>query len=173
MKKRIEVSPRGHYDSAPLLLENAPNLEKLFVDPPIIQKPTKKNRQYWASAGVQVRQNTLVTGYLQHSKPEVRLKTLDFIVEYQLFGFNTQLLFDLLATDPDEAVRREVARITWLGEASVNCKYTVNKAKDEIAYGSENHPVGPTRAKKALALLVETAPDEDAQRALEHQISLP
>ena len=34
MKKQIEVSPRGHYDSAPLLLEDTPDLEKLFVDPP-------------------------------------------------------------------------------------------------------------------------------------------
>jgi len=53
----------------------------------------------------------------------------------------------------------------------VNCEYTVDKAKDEIAYGSEKNPVGPTRAKKALALLVETAPDDKARKALEHIIS--
>ena len=50
-KKRIEVSPRGSgYDSAPLLLEEAPDLEKLIADPPIIQKPTEQNREFWASA---------------------------------------------------------------------------------------------------------------------------
>lgn len=173
MKKQIEVSPHGHWDSAPLLLDEAPDLEQLFADPPIIQKPTEQNRQHWASADAKERRFTLVTGYLQHPKPEVRLKTIELITKYRAMCGNEQLLFDLLAADPDEAVRREAARITWLGERDVNCEYAVNKAKDEIAYGSESHPVGPTRARKALALLVEAAPDEDARRALEHLISLP
>ncbi len=174
-KKQIEVSPHGVYDSAPLLLDEDPDLEQLFVDPPIIQKPTEQNRQFWASAeaSAQLCRITLVTGYLQHPKPEVRLKTLDMIKKYQLLNVNDQLLFDLLAADPDEIVRREVARITWLSERDVNCEYAVNKAKDEITYGSENDPVGPTRAREALALLVEAAPDEDARRALKHLISLP
>jgi hypothetical protein len=174
MKKQIEVSPRGYYDSAPLLIDAAPDLEQLFIDPPIIQKPTEQNRQYWASANAEDRRFTLSTGYLQHPKPEVRLKTLELIGKYRQMGIGLmQMLFDLLAADSDEAVRREAARITWLLERDVNCRFAVNKANDEIAYGSESHPVGPTRARKALALLVEAAPDEDARRALEHQISLP
>jgi hypothetical protein len=177
MNKIIEVSPRGFYDSAPLLLDETPDLEQLFADPPVIQKPTEQNSPYWnsAEADAKVRRMTLVTGYLQHPKPEVRLKTLGLIEKHQLLGIgmHSQLLFDLLAIDLDEAVRREVARITWLYEHSVNCEYAVNKAKDEIAYGSENDPVGPTRARKALELLAETAPNENARRGLEHNISLP
>lgn len=172
MKKQIKVPPRGHYDSAPLLIDEIPDLEKLFADPPIIQQSTERNRDYWSSAKTEIRRMTLATGYLQHPDPEVRLKTLALIAKHRPPG-NDQLLFDLLAADPDEGVRKEVARLTWLSEGNVNCEYAVNKAKDEIAYGSENHPVGPTRAKKALALLVEAAPDEDARKALEYQISLP
>ncbi len=172
MKKQIKVPPRGHYDSAPLLIDEIPDLEKLFADPPIIQEATDRNRDYWSSAKDEIRRMTLATGYLQHPAPEVRLKTLELIAKYRPPG-NDQLLFDLLAADPDQGVRLEAARITWLLEREANCRYAVNKAKDEIAYGSENHPVGPTRARKALRLLVEAAPDEDARKALEHQISLP
>ena len=172
MKKQIKVPARGHYDSAPLLIDEIPDLEQLFADPPIIQESTERNREYWSSAKAEIRRMTLTTGYLQHPAPEVRLKTLELIAKHRPPG-NDQLLFDLLAVDPDEAVRREAARITWLLDRDANCKYAVNKAKDEIAYGLESHPVGPTRAKKALVLLVEAAPDEDARKALEHQISLP
>jgi hypothetical protein len=177
-KKRIEVSPRGSdYDSAPLLLEEAPDLEQLFADPPIIQKPTEENREFWASAeaGAQWRRMTLVAGYLQHPKPEVRLATLGLMEKHELSkaAALSQMIFDLLAADPDETVRQEVARITWLSERDVNCEYAVNKARDEIAYGSDNDPVGPTRARRALELLVQASPDEDAKRALEHLISLP
>lgn len=167
MGPTIEVSPHGFFDSAPLLIKKNPNLKKLFLHPPIIQKPTAQNRKYWASADEKTRRITLVTGYLQHPNPEVRLKTLNLYVEHELLGHNDQLLFDLLAADPNEAVRREAAKVTWLNEKEVNCKYTVDKAKDEIAYGSENHPVGPTRAKTALTLLLETAPDDKAHQALE------
>lgn len=177
-KKRIEVPHRGcGYDSAPLLIEEDPDLEQLFADPPVIQKPTEQNREFWASeeAGAQWRRMTLVAGFLQHPKPEVRLATLELMEKHGLSSAAglSQLIFDLLATDQNETVRREVARITWLSERDVNCEYAVNKAKDEIAYGSENGPVGPTRARKALELLVEASPDEDAKKALEHLISLP
>ena len=172
MKKQIKVPSRGHYDSAPLLIDEVPDLEKLFAKPPIIQQSSDRNRKYWRSAKADIRRMTLATGYLQHPKPEVRLKTLELIAKYRPPG-NDQLLFDLLAADPDERIRREAASITWLIEHEVKCQFAVNKAKDEIAYGSESHPVGPTRAKKALALLVEAAPDEDARKALQHQISQP
>ena len=58
-------------------------------------------------------------------------------------------------------------------ERDVNCKYVVNKANNEITYGLESDTVGPTRAKEALALLVEVAPDEESRKGLQHQISLP
>jgi hypothetical protein len=172
MEKKIEVSPRGHYDSAPLLLDEHPDLEQLFADPPVIQKPTDRNREYWASAEASIRRFTLTTGYLQHPSAEVRLETIALMAKLQERG-NDQLLFDLLAADPVEAVRREAAKLTWLHEGPVHCKYAVYKAKDEIAYGSESHPVGPTRARKALALLAETAPDEEARKALEDLIEEP
>jgi len=169
-KKFFEVSPRGHYDSAPLLIEETPDLEKLFRNPTVIQKPAGQNRKYWESAGASARIATLVTGYLQHPNPEIRIKTLDLYVKYKLFGTADQLLFDILAADPDEEVRREAAKVTWINEKESNCEYAVDKAKDEITYGSENHPVGPTRAKKALALLLDTAPDEKSRKALEQLI---
>jgi hypothetical protein len=172
MEKKIEVSPHGHYDSAPLLIDEDPDLEKLFSDAPIIQKPTDQNREYWSLADVEIRRFTLSTGYLQHPRPEVRLKTLQLMTKFQARG-NDQLLFDLLAADPDEAIRRETAKMTWARERAVNCKYAVYKAKDEIAYGSESHLVGPTRARKALDLLAETAPDEEARKALEDLIEEP
>ena len=171
MSKTIEVSPRGFYDSAPLLLEEDPDLDKLFRDPPVIQKPTPQNKSYWASSEEKVRRLTLVTGYLQHPRAGVRLITLKLYGEYKLFGYADQILFDVLAADPDEAVRREAARITWTNEKKVNCEYSFEKAKDEIKYGAESHPVGPTRARKALALLLETAPDEQARKELERLTS--
>jgi hypothetical protein len=171
MSKTIEVSPRGHYDSAPLLLEEDPDLDKLFRNPPVIQKPTPQNKSYWASADERMRRLTLVTGYLQHPKTSVRLKTLHLYEKYKLFGYMDQILFDVLAADPNDNVRREAARITWINEKEVNCEYAFNKAQDEIMYGAESHPVGPTRARQALNLLLETAPDEAARQALEKMVA--
>jgi hypothetical protein len=111
--KQFEVLSHGYYDNAPLLIDEIPDLVQLYNDPPIIQKPTKQNRQYWASENAKLRRMTLSIGYLQHPNPEVRLKTLKLIEEYrQMEGSIWQVLFDVLAADLDAAVRREAARIT-------------------------------------------------------------
>lgn len=162
----------GGYDSAPLLLEDTPDLEELFADPPVIQKPTEDNREFWSSASMKLRRVALFTGYLRHPDPGVRQKTLGLMTPADYTAGVAQLLFDFLAADPDETVRQEAARVIWLSERDDNCEYAVNKADDEITYGSEDHLVGPTRARKALELLVEAAPDGEARKALEHQMSL-
>jgi hypothetical protein len=168
----IRVPARGNYDSAPLLLEVAPDMEGLFADPPVVQEPTPQNREYWDSADARMRLLGVVQGYLQHPQPVVRLRTLGLMAEHDAY-FDDQLVFDLLAADPDEDVRRAAASTIWLFEGDEHCRFAVYKARDEIAYGSESDPVGPSRATNALALLVATAPDEEARKALEDEISLP
>jgi len=109
-KKVFEVFPRGFYDSAPLLIEKSPDLEKLFAAPPVIQKKTKQNMKFWGkSASSLDKRKALVTGYLQHPDPEVRLKTLELISRYNMLDYNDPLLFEVLATDPNEMVKQEAA----------------------------------------------------------------
>jgi hypothetical protein len=79
------------------------------------------------------------------------------------------VVVDRLAADHDEEVRKEAARTIWRHEGYVGCKYAVEKLKDEILYGLDRSPVGPTRARQALLLLAETAPDPAAREALEEQ----
>ena len=170
-KKVFEVFPRGFYDSAPLLIEKSPDLEKLFAAPPVIQKKTKQNMKFWGkSASSLDKRKALVTGYLQHPDPEVRLKTLELTSRYNMLDYNDPLLFEVLATDPNEMVKQEAARIIWMAEGNAGCKYAVKKARNEIEFGSESDPVGPSRAWKALELLLESAPDEKARKALMNQI---
>ena len=168
----VRVPARGYYDSAPLLLEVAPDMGCLFADPPVVQELTPQNREHWGSADAGERLLAVVQGYLQHPEAAVRLRTLGLMADHDAY-FDAQLVFDLLAADPDERVRRAAAGTIWVFEGDEHCQYAVHKAKDEIAYGSESHRVGPTRAKEALDLLVATAPDEAARKALEDKISLP
>ena len=162
----------GHYDSSPLLVERFPNLNEIFgnQDPPTIQKLSDNNRQYWSKASAKEKLMTALIGYLQHPDPEIRKATIAFVPQNQS-GRVAQVLVDRLGGDPDASVRIVAAQTIWECERNVNCEYAVNKLRDEIQYGSERSMVGPTRARKAMQLLVEHAPDPQAKDAIQKLIN--
>lgn len=162
----------GHFDSSPLLVEKSPNLKEIFEsqNPPIIQKLSDRNRQYWSNASAKEKLMTALIGYLQHPDPEVRKATMAFVPQDPPVRV-AQVLVDRLGGDPDASVRIVAAKTIWECEREVNCKYAVNKLKDEIQYGSERSMVGPTRARKAFQLLVEHAPDPKAKDAIQKLIN--
>lgn len=170
MNRVIEVQSYGHYDSSPLLIEESPDLERLFTDLPVIQKPSEHNRGYWSTASASERRMTLLVGYLQHPNPEVRKAVMAFIPD-EMPGRVSQLLVDILGGDPDADVRLAATKTIWEHEREVNCKYAVSKLKDEIEYGTERSVVGPSRARKALQLLVDNAPHQEAKDALQQLIN--
>ena len=157
----------GNYDSSPLLVEERPDLEAIFKshDPPVIQKISEQNRDYWATASVAERCMTLFVGYLQHPNPEVRRAVMAFIPR-DMPAIVSQVLVDRLGGDTDELVRLAAAKTIWGCERDVNCEYAVSKLKDEIEYGTERSVVGPSRARKALELLIDNAPDQASKEAL-------
>lgn len=176
---QIQVPPRGGgYDSAPLLLEVAPALDELLTDPPVVQALTEDNRRYWSSAPPDPRRIALFTGYLQHPDPKVRLSILDLLTAAEYSAGISQLLVDLLGADLDDAVRRRAARTIWACEGDVCCEYAVDKLRDEIKGGvgtmiyaaSGLKPLGPERARRALALLIETAPTHESGEALDKRV---
>ena len=172
-KPVIEISNSyGHYDSSPLLVEKSPDLNKIFSgpNPPVIQKLSDTNRTYWSTASVSERRMTALIGYLQHPDPQVRKAVMAFIPQNQS-GRVAQVLVDRLGGDPDSSVRIVAAKTTWECERKVNCEYAVSNLKDEIKYGTERSIIGPTRARKALQLLVEHAPDNEAKDALQKLIN--
>jgi hypothetical protein len=161
----IEISNSyGHYDNSPLLVESTPDLDKIFSvpNPPIIQKITDANRKYWSTAPSSASHMAALIGYLQHPNPEVRKTVMEFTHQNQSARV-AQVLVDLLGADADLSVQIAAAKTIWKCEKEVNCKYAVSKLKDEIEYGTERSIVGPTRARKALQLLVEYAPDETSK----------
>jgi HEAT repeat protein len=172
-KTIIEIpNSYGHYDSSPLLVEESPELEKIFSDPnpPVIQKLSDANREYWSTASASERCMTALIGYLQHPNPEVRRAVMGFIPQNQS-GRVSQVLIDRLGGDPDSSVRIAAAKTIWECEREVNCKYAVDKLKDEMEYGTERSMVGPTRARKAVQLLIEYAPNQEAKDALKKLIN--
>lgn len=166
----------GIYDSSPLLVEESPDIEKIFndPDPPVIQRLSDANREYWSTASAEDRRITALIGYLQHPDPEVRRAVMKFIPQNQssMAVMNLwQTLFDRLGGDSDSSVRIAAAKTIWECERSVNCQFAVEKLKDEIEYGKEQSMVGPTRARKAFQLLIEYAPDQKARDALQELFS--
>ena len=83
----------------------------------------------------------------------------------------SQVLIDILGGDPDERVRVEAAKTIWRCESEVNCKYAINALKDEIDYGTERSIVGPSRARNAIQLLLNKAPNQEAKNALQKLIN--
>jgi hypothetical protein len=172
-KAVIEIpNSYGHFDSSPLLVERSPDLNKILSDPnpPVIQKLSDANRAYWSAASVSERRMTAAIGYLQHPNPEVRRAVMAFVPPNPPVRV-AQVLVDRLGGDPDLSVRIAAAETIWECERKENCESTVSCLKDEIEYGTEQSMVGPTRARKALQLLVEHAPDHEAKDALQKLIN--
>ena len=166
----IEVNSKGFYDGAPLLLEENPDLQRIFEKLPLIQRPTQTNKDFWTSASKQERRMSLFIGYLQHPDPGIRQETLGILTPGDYTLGVSQLLIDILAADPTKEISQKAAEIIWENEGEVHCKYAVEKLKDEINHGSEQHPVGPTRARKALVLLSEMAPGPKARQMFDQVV---
>ncbi len=160
--KLIEIKRSyGWEDSAPLLVETNPNLEQIFNDPnpPIPQRITDRNRASWERADLNYKRTALALAYLQHPDPEFRKATLGFIGNIGAARVD-QVLIDLLG-DENTTVRAAVARTIWEREKQVNCKYAVRSLKDEMEYPGQ--VLGRAKAKQALDLLVQIAPDANAR----------
>ena len=54
----LEVNSYGVGNGTPLLVKQNPNIEKILKDPnpPIVQKITENNRQYWKRADIEEKQ---------------------------------------------------------------------------------------------------------------------
>ena len=163
----------GQGDGSALLVEKSPDLEKIFnsPDPPVIQKRSDGTRDYWSTASVDTRRTALLVGYLQHPNPEVRKAVMAFTPPARYMPASVRaVLVDRLGGDPDALVRLAAAKTIWERERESNCKYAVSKLKDETKYGT-GLSVGPSQARKALQLLIDNAPDQDAKRALQKLIN--
>jgi uncharacterized protein YndB with AHSA1/START domain len=161
----------GHFDNSPLTIEAHPNLEQIFMssDPPVVQQLSKDNEAHWAQAPAEERRMMAVIGYLQHPDPAIRKAVMPYTRDHNAMLVG-RALTDRLGGDADPGVRKAAAGTIWARQREVNCKYVVAELLDEIRYGNERSMVGPTRAKSALQLLMESAPDANARVALQQLI---
>jgi hypothetical protein len=157
------LNPYGFYDSSPLLIQEFPDIEKIFnnPEPAVIQMLSKDNRAFWKTASISERKMTLFIGYLQHPNSEVKIKTIALLRNNSVMRVS-QVLLDVLASDPYKEVRIAAANMIWKKEG--DCSYSVDMLKDEIKYGSERSIVGPSRARKAIQLLLDNAPNQKARK---------
>ncbi len=157
-------NPWGVGDGTPFVIEQHPNLQRIFSDPNP-QPPhqiTAQNRSYWDKQDQQTVRVALAMAYMSHPAPEVRTATIGFAKDIGGLGIS-QMLVNLLA-DSSPDVSTEAAKTIWEQERSANCKYAIEKLRDEME-GYETI-LGPTTAQQALNLLVKHAPDEQARRAI-------
>ena len=154
----------GIGDGAPLLVEADPDLKGIFTNPnpPVPQKPTDRNRDYWKHGSLEEKRTALAVAYLQHPNSEVRIATLDFVRDIGAARVS-QVLVDLLG-DKDIAVRTAAAKAIWERQRENNCKYAVSMLKDEMQYPGSI--LGRDKAEQALDLLVQQAPDSQAKDAI-------
>lgn len=175
----IEVANNwGIGDGTPLLVDANPDLELIFSDPnpPVPQQLTDKNRTYWEGVDLKTKRNALAVAYLQHPNSAVRKTTIDLVRDVNTVGV-TQVLVDLLA-DVDTSVRKAAAKSIWERQRGDNCKFAVHALRDEIR-GHVHDLLGTTtsgltlgrdNAIRALDLLVEESPDENARKAIQELI---
>ncbi|MBC7247679.1 MAG: HEAT repeat domain-containing protein [Actinobacteria bacterium] len=171
---RTHVIPKsyGLYDDSPLIVEESPDLERLLNsdEPPVIQTLSDRNRSFWEEvASTEAKRTSLLIGYLQHPDPDIRIRTMEYAA-MSASSRVTQVLVDILGSDPSSTVKIAAAKTIWEREKESNCDFTIRCLKDEIDYGTERSTVGPTRAKGAMRLLIEHAPDQDRREAVKELI---
>jgi HEAT repeat protein len=142
--------------------------------------PPQDNRNAWSGAS-SIR-FALVIGYLQHPDPKVRASAIELGVRYCGHTYGVQDRLVELAADPDSQVRLAAVSALWTVHRESSCERVVQSLRDEIRGHTNDFGLpaaglrlGPDRARAALDLLVEHAPDEGARRGvlalIEHYIA--
>jgi hypothetical protein len=128
----------------------------------------------WAEHGPDEIRLALVLAYMFHPDPQVRVtavhRGLDHCVD--TMGFQDALVD--LSADPDPVVQAAAVRALWSAQQESNCEHAVKSFRDEIrghssGFGeptTEGLRIGGERARVALDLLVEHAPDDAARQAV-------
>lgn len=160
----------GLGDGGPLVLAVKPNLARLLsASHPV---PPQDNRDAWT--GPSSIRFALVIGYLAHPEPKVRVSAIKLGVRYcgHTYGFQDRLV-ELIA-DPEEKVRLAAVRALWTVHRESSCERVVQSLRDEIRGHTNDFGLpaaaglrlGPERARAALDLLVEHAPNDVARGAV-------
>lgn len=155
----VQVRNRlGFGDGASLLVEEKPDLERIFADPD--PKPpqalTDLNRDYWAEQTPAYIRSALVSAYLEHSQAEVRAETLRMVGNEA----NAQQLADLLA-DRAKSVRAAVVDVIWDRSPGPAPGISTLGSIVRILYDEVKAPSRLTaeQARDALQLLRDARPD--------------
>ncbi|HEX3778783.1 MAG TPA: hypothetical protein VHX38_03900 [Pseudonocardiaceae bacterium] len=161
----------GLGDGSPLVLAAKPNLARLLADPNPVAPQESPSAVWSGPASIRF---ALVIGYLGHPDPQVRVRAISLGSRQcgHTYGFQQQLVE--LTADPDPVVRLTAARAVWTVEGDTNCEQAVQSLRDEIrGYTNEfdaakttTGRLGPMRARAALDLLVQQAPDAPAREQL-------
>lgn len=168
----------GLGDGTPLIIESNPNVIKIFSDenPPVPQKITDKNREYWQKEEIKVRHVALAIAYMQHPDSAVRKMTIEICGDLKAIGVYQELI-DRLA-DPDASVRHAAAINIWRRDKNDYCKFALHALRDEIkGHPHLNDPtirpnltLGREKAIQAIDLLIKEAPDETSRKAIQELI---
>lgn len=160
----------GLGDGSPLVLAAKPNLARLLAASNPV--PPQEGRAVW-SGPVSIR-FALVIGHLAHPDPKVRISAIELGVRYcgHTYGFQDRLVE--LAADEDSRVRSTAVGALWTVHRESGCERVVQSLRDEIRGHTNDFGLpsaiglrlGPERARAALDLLVEQAPDDIARRRI-------
>jgi hypothetical protein len=160
----------GLGDGGPLVLAAKPHLARMLsASHPA---PPQDNRNAWTSAA-SIR-FALVIGYLAHPDPKVRVNAITLGARYcgHTYGYQDRLVE--LAADPDQKVRLAAVNALWTVHRESSCERVVQSLRDEIRGHTNDFGLpaaaglrlGPDRARAALDLLVEHAPNDAARDTL-------
>jgi hypothetical protein len=162
---QIEVPNRwGEGDGTPLVVEQHPNLERIFTDPhpPLPQRLTKDNRKFWEGVSPFYVRQALAAAYLLHPDPTVRLATVRLTKDVWSHSPLPQALTDTLA-DPSQDVRFAAAQVIWdlSPDAKLESKVTFALAclRDEIERTGIVSTMTQAEAQQGLEVLRNCRPD--------------
>jgi hypothetical protein len=160
----------GLGDGSPLVLAAKPNLARLLAASNPV--PPQESRAVWSGpASIRF---ALVIGHLAHPDSKVRTSAIELGVRYcgHTYGFQDRLVE--LAADEDARVRSAAVGALWTVHRESSCERVVQSLRDEIRAHTNDFGLpaavgprlGPERARAALDLLVEHAPDDVARRRI-------
>ena len=162
---QIEVPNRwGEGDGTPLVVEQHPDLERIFTDPhpPLPQRLTKNNSKYWEGMPPLYLRQVLAAAYILHPDPKVRLATLRLTKDVWANSPLPQNLVDALA-DPSQDVRVAAAQVIWdhSPDAKLETKVTFTLAclRDEIERTGITSTMTQAQAQHGLEVLRNCCPD--------------
>jgi hypothetical protein len=154
-------------DGSPLVLAAKPDLARLLAAPNPV--PPQDGRAAWSGpASIRF---ALVIGHLAHPDPKVRISAIELGVRYcgHTYGFQDRIVE--LAADDEARVRLAAVSALWTVHRESGCERVVQSLRDEIRGHTNDFGLpsavglrlGPERARAALDLLVDHAPDDIAR----------